>query len=259
MESLTPSQGALRIAQQYLQHEFRKIFHDVKNPSIWKKLDRSIASFLKREDETSFWNLVASISEGWKLKSVYRILSDTTYEWKLQTFPLEKITLTSMSPTLNTYLLEKCERNPLLFRALWRKDPVMRKKIRATGFSAHKERDHFPILIHQAPDGTWRVFDGMRRTLVHTISGKKAVKAWVGHRVNPRGKPLISASRLWFFENISTAAVKKDQALESALIRIGQETVRMYRNAAQTLHDRIGGWSRDEKVKEMIAKIIAKK
>jgi len=80
MIKLTPSKNALLIAQQYLKHEFRKIFSDIKDPKIWKKIDKSIETFIKRENEASFWSLLAGISEGWKLKAVFHLLSSTKYQ-----------------------------------------------------------------------------------------------------------------------------------------------------------------------------------
>src|SRR3990167_5011014 len=115
MLKYTPSKNAALIAKQYLKQEFRKIFSDVKNDKFYKKIDKSIESFTDREGESSFWNLLASISEGWKLKWVFQILSDDKYQWKLKNIPLDKIYLTGMSPTIDKYVIKKFNRNPLAF------------------------------------------------------------------------------------------------------------------------------------------------
>ena len=91
MLKYTPSKNALIIAKQYLKQEFRKIFSDIKDEKIYKRIDKSIDSFNFREGEMSFWNLLAAIAEGWKLKQVFFILSDDKFQWKLKDIPLEKI------------------------------------------------------------------------------------------------------------------------------------------------------------------------
>jgi len=73
MLKYTPSKNALVIAKQYLKNEFRKVFSDIKDDKFYKRIDRSIDNFNLREGEMSFWNLLAAISEGWKLKQVFSI------------------------------------------------------------------------------------------------------------------------------------------------------------------------------------------
>lgn len=255
MIKYSPSNNALLVAQQYLQHEFRKIFYDIKNPKIWNKLDKSINNYAKREGEGSFWLLVASISEGWKLKEIYNITSSTKYKWKLREIPVSKIILTGMSPTIDKYTIKKYKRNPLAFARAWKKDKKMRKEILDTGFSRHKERDRFPVLVFQTRDG-FQVFDGMRRTLLALINKKDKIRAWVGYNVNPRGKSLISGDRCYFLSNIYTRSKNKDKNLEKSIIRIGKEIIAQHRNGKETLMNRVAGWSRNPEIKRIFAKML---
>lgn len=258
MIKITPSRNALLIAQQYLKHEFRKIFNDIKNPAIWKKLDKSIENFVKRENEKSFWDLVAAISEGWKLKSVFRILSNTRYQWRLCELPLEKIVLTGMSPAIDRYTIKKFNCNPIAFAEAWQRDKKMRQAILKTGpLGPHKERDHFPILVFQAKDG-FHVFDGMRRTLVALINSRKKIKAWVGYSVNPGGKSLISSNRCYFLSNIYTIAKNPDKELEKSITRIGREIAANYRNGPEILIKRIAGWSHNPVIKRIFKEMVKK-
>ena len=103
MIKYTPSKNALAIAKQYLKQEFRKIFSDIKDAQFYKKIDRSIDNFNLREGEASFWNLLAAVAEGWKVKWVFQLLSDDKYQWKLKNIPLEKVYLTGLSPTVDKY------------------------------------------------------------------------------------------------------------------------------------------------------------
>lgn len=251
----SPSKNAERVAIQYLKHEFRKIFGHPTDKALWRKLDGAIQSLPKTIGEVGFWNLVAAISEGYKLKRVFHILSDSTYDWKLKSVPLRKIVLTGMWPAFDRYIIKKFDRDPVKFEKAWKKDAVMRRTFLRPGFEARAERDNFPIFLFETEDKL-RVFDGMRRTLLALIAGKKTIQAWVGIRVR-RGKPLVSTNRCWFLSNIYDGATKKDKDLERAIIKIGKEITSQSRNGREVLIKRIAGWSHDPDVKLFIKKIAA--
>ena len=255
MLKYTSSKNALLIAKQYLKQEFRKVFSDVKNDRFYKRLDRSIDNFDKREGEPSFWNLLAAVSEGWKLKQVFSVLSDDKYQWKLKDIPLEKIYLTSLSPVMDKYIVKKFNRDPMTFARAWKANKIMRGEIIKTGFSAHKERDNFPILVYKIGE-SYRVFDGMRRVLLALINNQLAIKSWVGAKVNTKGKPLISTNRCYFLSNLYNQAKSKDKNLEKAIIRIGKEINKNYRNGKEVLLKRVIGWSHDQKIKSIFAEMI---
>lgn len=257
MLKYTSSKNAHLIACQYLKHEFHKIFNDLcSDKKFLKKLDKSIDGFIKREGEKSFWYLTAAISEGWKLKKVFYILSNNAYQWKSpQKVAIEKLVLGGMSPVIDKYVVKKFKRDPLLFREGWRTDKKMRKEILATGLAPHKERDHFPVLLYKLLDGKFRVFDGMRRTLLALIAGHKEIKAWVGHRVNPKGKPLVSGDRCLFLSQTYERSKKTDKELEKSIIRIGKEIIVHYRNGKEALAKRIAGWSHNPKVKKIFKRM----
>jgi len=255
MLKYTPSKNALVIAKQYLKNEFRKIFSDVKDEKFYKKIDKSIDKFELREGEMSFWNFLASIAEGWKLKQVFSVLSDDKYQWKLKNIPLEKIYLTGMSPIIDKYVIKKFNRNPAMFAKQWKKNKIMREEIIKTGFSAHKDRDGFPILTYKIGEN-YRVFDGMRRVLLALTKNQVAIKAWVGYKVNTKGRPLISANRCYFLSNLYNQAKSKDKNLEKAITRIGKEINKDYRNGREVLLKRIIGWSHDQKIKSLFAEMI---
>ncbi len=255
MLKYTPTKNALIIAKQYLKQEFRKIFSDVKDDKFYKKIDKSIESFTDREGESSFWNLLSSISEGWKLKWVFQILSDDKYQWKLKNIPLDKIYLTGMSPTIDKYVIKKFNRNPLAFAKAWKTNKIMRQEIIKTGFSARKDRDYFPILVYKTGD-SFRVFDGMRRTLLALTKNQPSIKAWVGYKINAKGRPLISANRCYFLSNLYNQAKTKDKTLEKSIIKIGKEINKNYRNGREVLLKRVIGWSHDQKIKSLFAEMI---
>ncbi len=248
---LTPSKNAERMAVQYLQHEFRKMLNGIKNRTVWKSIDRELAQFVQHNGEFSFWNLVAAVSEDWKLKGVYRIISDTKFRWRKEKIPTKKIVLGSMSPTIDAYTFKKFKHDPILFKEAWAKDVKMRQTIIRTGFSSHKERDHFPIFVWKDGKG-YRVFDGMRRTLLALINGKKEVVAWVGESVNKKGKPLLSGGFAYVLSQIYAEADKSDKinrATKILLTTISREK----RNGKELFQERIVKWSHNNKIRELFS------
>jgi len=255
MLKYTPSKNALIIARQYLKQEFRKIFSDVKDEKFLKKLDKSIDGINAREGEWSFWNLLAGISEGWKLKQVFAVLSDDKYQWKLKNIPVEKIYLTGLSPIIDKYVIKKFNRSPLAFAKAWKVNKAMRQEIIKTGFGERKDRDDFPILVYRVGEN-YRVFDGMRRVLLALTKNQRSIKAWAGIKTNAKGRPLISANRCYFLSNLYNQAKSKDKNLEKAIIRIGKEINKDYRNGREVLLKRIIGWSHDQRIKSLFAAMI---
>ncbi len=250
---LTPSKNAEQIGVQYLQHEFRKMFPGA-GPAVWDRIDREVARMPRIQGEASFWNLLAAVAEDWKLKAIYRILSDTQFRWVWQKVPVERLVLTGMSPIIDRYTIRKFSRDPLQFHAAWKKDAKMRKAILRTGFAAHPERDHFPIFLWEAPDG-FRVFDGMRRTLRALIQNKKSIDAWVGISVRRNGKPLVSGGFAYVLSQVYAHASRKDPKLDAALIRIGAAISKDYRNGREVMTKRIAGWAHDKELKALFLRM----
>jgi len=137
MLKYTPTKNAALIAKQYLKQEFRKMFSDVKDDKFYKKIDMSIDSLERRRGEILFWNLLAAISEGWRLNSVFMILSNDRYKWKLEIIPTNKIYLTGMSPVMDKYVIKKFNHSPEAFAKAWKTDKIMRQEIIKTGFRAY--------------------------------------------------------------------------------------------------------------------------
>jgi hypothetical protein len=226
---LLPSKNAHKMAVQYLQHEFRKILPVAFTTEKGNIIDRDLERLSTQQGRVSFWNLVAGISEDWKLKSVFRTLSDPRFFWKKRRIPVKDVFLTGMSPLMDEYIIKRCDRDPRVFGEMWKKDKRMRDKIRKSGFSAHSERDHFPVFV-VCVDGKYRVFDGMRRTLLAVIGNKEYITAWVGYPKRKEGTPAISEGFCYVFSQI-------------------------YRNGKEVLGKRIADWAMDENIKSIFKKM----
>lgn len=253
MKNVSPSLNALKAAKQYLKHEFRKILSEANDPKILAVIDRSVEELThkSKNDYYDFWQLVSAISEGYKLKSVFRMLSSTKYTWQCKNIALDTVVLTGMSPIIDAYIIEKCKRNPSNFKEAWRRDKQMREDILGAGIKKHPERDHFPIFVFKTDEEKYKVFDGMRRTLLALIDEKEIIQAWVGTEVNPDGQSLIGADKGYFLLQMYKRADDEDEAMKRAVTKIGKEIVHNYRDGKEVLAERIGGWSHDPQISEL--------
>lgn len=209
------------IAISYLIHEFKKIFEDIDDKKFFKLIKKSVKFMPKRfgaKPYEGFWMLVAGIAEGWKLKWVFRLLTDNGLKWQKEIRRLNDITLTGMNLIINPIIYEYCKRNPLKFRIWWnlhkndKNNPILKM------IKPYPARDFDPILLHEE-NAEFKVFDGMRRTLLSSIQKKNQIICYVGYRVE-KGKPQISPDKLLFLKLLADGASKKDQNKVSKAMKI---------------------------------------
>lgn len=117
------------IANQYLYHEFLKIFKDVTDVSFRHKIKQSIDHFRKREGEHHYWLLVAAIAEGWRVKWVYRLLTNPGYRWNLEVRKISDLTMTGMNPKVVDKVIMQVGRNFYRFADYYHHHPEFLKSI----------------------------------------------------------------------------------------------------------------------------------
>jgi len=251
--------SALLVAKQYLSHEFIKLFSVSNDKRLLADIKTFMDKFDEYYDEPELWRLLSTISEGWRLKAVFRVLSNDRYIWTKETLPLESIVLTGMSPTIDKYIA-KSEKRPRTFKQLWDSDQLMRKEITATGFSPHAERDHFPIIVFEKNRGKgFRVVDGMRRMLLATIADRPHIEAWVGRQVKKSGKPMISESRAYFLYDVYQFSKTKSPELKSAIATIAKEIIDTYGNGREVIEQRVIGYANKPAFTEIFKEVLSHK
>jgi hypothetical protein len=116
------------------------------------------------------------------------------------------------------------------------------------------ERDSHPVFVLWDPkEGVFRLFDGMRRTVLAAVAGKKTIQAYVGYPVAKR-KPMVNLDKIFYFK-LLFAAARKDKANYQAFVRVGREMVKQSRNGAKAFHDSLKPWS-DKMSKKFIKDIL---
>lgn len=244
------------IAKLYLKLEFRKLFANIQDYKFWKQLDNSIDTIKDRVNENDFWQLISGISEGYKLKWVYRVLTDSVYSWSLERIALDDIRMTGMSPVINP-ILEKAEWKPKKFAQIWKSNPKY-ATVPKIQLLAEPERDHFPIFLHER-DEQLRVFDGMRRVCLAVIEGRDLMEAYVGRIRNSKGQMMVNADKVLFLRVLYDEAPEKDQKLLDAIVTVFKAYIRYYRNGREVVNNVINKWRQDEELAKIAEKILLKK
>ena len=245
----------LTITNQYLYHEFLKIFWDAKDKVFRQKMKRSLYRMYRRDGTHTYWLLVAAISEGWRLKWVYRLLSDPGYQWNLETRNINDLTMTGFSPPIVDRLVNRCQYNFYTFADYYRKHPEFFKKY-MPNLKPRPERDHQPIFVYWEPkEKRLKLFDGMRRTVLAAINRKKTIRAYVGYPVR-KGKPMVNLDKLQYFHLLFRGA-RKDRATYRAFLRLGREIVRQSSNGRRDFQNWLKPWAGKQE-KKLINEIIKK-
>lgn len=244
------------IAKLYLKLEFRKLFADVSYSSFWQNLDNSVETIKERVNEKDFWQLVAGISEGYKLKWIYRVLTDSVYSWSLERVRLDDIRMTGMSPFMNP-ILEKAEWRPSKFAQIWKADPKYAKQADGSGIKPNSQRDTYPILLHEG-DSQLRVFDGMRRVCVAALEGKEFMEAYAGRIRDPQGQMMINADKVLFLRVLYDEASEKDPKLLEAIVTVFKAYMRFYRNGREVVDNVLYKWRQDKELAKVAEAILPK-
>lgn len=242
-----------RLAREYLYDEFLKIFQDVHDPAFRKAVRRSLNAFVRRDGLQSFWQLVAAVAEGWKLKTVFRYLSDSAYQWNLEEHWIENLTMTGFSPDAVDRVIRQCHRRFFEFAEYYRSHPAFFRKYMPR-LKPQPERDRHPVLIYYDTRlKQLRLFDGMRQTTLAAIAGKDRIRAYVGYPIRP-GKPKVNQDKIWFFRDL-LADSPKDQKTLQAFITVGQAIVRRTQNGRKVFRASLKPWS-DPKIQQVIRAVV---
>ncbi|MDD5341893.1 MAG: hypothetical protein PHI73_00955 [Patescibacteria group bacterium] len=245
----------LTIANQYLYHEFLKIFWDVADAPFRKKIKRSINRMYRRDGAHNYWLLVAAISEGWRLKWVFRLLTNPAYRWNLELRKISNLTMTGFNPAEVDKLIFKCRRNFSEFAEYYRNHPAFFKKY-MPNLKPRPERDQHPVLAYwNLQEKQLRLFDGMRRATLAAINKKPYIKAYIGYPIK-QGGPAVNLDKIQFLKFLFDGA-RRDAGTDRAFVKVARETVRQYQNGAQAFRQSLKPWS-DARTKKFIKAVLKK-
>ncbi|HSE61846.1 MAG TPA: hypothetical protein VLA88_06160 [Candidatus Saccharimonadales bacterium] len=231
LEVLRPEVDPQEIALQYIHHEFIKLFPG-QPKNFYDRLAEGASKLPQTIGTSSLWELLAGLAEGYKCKWVYRFLTDSGLQWRLERIALDDIRMTGMSPFMDP-ILAKANWHPSTFAEVWRSNPGYATQQDAVGMRPEPLRDSLPIMLIER-NHYLQVFDGMRRTCMAALANKPDMTAWVGRRIQP-GKSRINADKTLFLFATYAESNTHDETSLHALIGISKLVIREHANGREVV------------------------
>lgn len=180
----------IKIAVEFIQHEFRKIFPNIKEKQIWDKLDRDIKNLPKNKSFApvrDFWNFFDSICFGLRLKNLTTILTSQNIKWTKEKVLVDDLYMGSKRDfkyleKLNNEFPNGREIKDFLFRERNRNILKLIKKDSSLNSRSTFYRDNYLIIV-KYQNNRLVITDGNRRFIKNILEGKEKVYAHVGREV----------------------------------------------------------------------------
>lgn len=174
-----------KIATNYIQHEFRKLFLQLRGQSIWQLMDEQVEKWYEQLSIRNFWNAIHGITMGFRLTSIVPWITSLNIKWVEEDIAIDDLWLRAKfhpvtPPDISESVQEvrkwllAPEHNQILEQT---------KKYFAEKANETESRDYFPIFVVRKDKEKLRVIDGNGRLLKTIISGEKKIKAFVGEPV----------------------------------------------------------------------------
>ncbi len=211
-----------KIGEEYLMHEFRKLFPSIRDKKIWDSVDTDVSTWFEGNHPSfapvrDFWNGLHGVSVGFKLKNIVSWATSKNIEWSEEKVALDQLNLGTTFEDIKP-IGEKPATKDVIH---WFNDPNHKEErekslnIRRKHSSNSFDRNHYAIFVVERK-GVLRIIDGNRRVLLAILEDKTEISAYVGRIV---GMPPIFES--WIPTNLLIDLV----SFHRYFIKIGRETI----------------------------------
>lgn len=218
------------IAEEFVIQELIKMFPQA-TEAFYDKIRFFVRQYRQVYSDDKFWRLIEGFSD-YMLKRHYRLLRGDVYTWSLQEVPVEDLEVRMFVGTgkLDEIIQHAKYNAKKAGEALRKLTPEERMQL-IDPFKFSK--DNYPVIVQEEEDGRLVVHDGNRRVLNMAIYGLPTIKAYVGKRIQPPGKPAIPES---FFTNFVSLLKDMEQVTDEtveSLVQIMRAVKENYNNGPQ--------------------------
>ena len=184
----------IEIAVAQLQHDFRKLFPDLRKDQ-WTKIDQNISEWFlgekfELEPAHDLWNIFGGFARGLKLKSLLSWITAQNVTWSKENVPVKKIEITWDFPGLEFMgkapYRAKDVMNKLNLPENWKIKQDLREKS-SDRSNKYPPRDQFRIILFNDRQGNvigkrpgYYVLEGNRRTARAISFDFETIPAFVG-------------------------------------------------------------------------------
>lgn len=175
-----------RIAIQYIQHEWRKIFPQLRGKELWQSIDGQIADWYEMLSIRNFWNAIHGITMGFRLTSIVPWITSLHVEWQEKDVPFKELWFRGKFGPITSLEVEIPELIGSTKQAIFQHENREFLETTKHYFESHKNdtepRSNHPIFVVRKKDKL-RVIDGNGRVLKAIVDGKNSIRAVVGEPI----------------------------------------------------------------------------
>ncbi len=175
-----------QIAVQFIQHEWRKLFPQIRGEKLWKSIDAQIADWYEMLTIRNFWNAIHGITIGFRLTSIVPWLTSLHVKWEEKDVPFEELWFRGKFGPIESLEVETPDLAGAVKKAIFRRKNLEFLEKTRQYFKSHKNdtepRSDSPIFVVRKKDKL-RVIDGNGRVLKTIIDGKNSIRAFVGEPI----------------------------------------------------------------------------
>lgn len=175
-----------RIAVQYIQHEWRKLFPQLRGKELWQSIDNQIADWYEMLSIRNFWNAVHGITIGFRLTSIVPWITSLNVKWEEKEVPFSELYFRGKFGPISSLKVDSPDFVDSVKKAIFLPENIKVLEKTRQYFESHKNdtepRSDSQIFVVRK-NGKLRVIDGNGRTLKAIVEKKDSIRAFVGEPV----------------------------------------------------------------------------
>lgn len=175
-----------QIAIQYIRHEWRRLFPELRGKELWQSIDKQIADWYEMLGVRNFWNAVHGITIGFRLTSIVPWITSLNVKWTERDIPFNELYFRGKFGPIASIKVETSEFVDSIKKAIFLPENLEFLKATKQYFKSHKNdtepRSDFPIFVVKKNDKL-QVIDGNGRVLKAIAEGKDSIRAVIGEPI----------------------------------------------------------------------------
>jgi hypothetical protein len=180
-----------QIAIQYVQHEWRKLFPQLRGKGLWQSTDKQIADWYEMLGVRNFWNAIHGITIGFRLTSIVPWITSLNVKWTEKDISFDELYFRGKFGPIASLEVGTPEFVDSIKKAIFLPENLEFLETTKQYFESHKNdtepRSDHPIFVVRK-NGKLRVIDGNGRVLKAIAESKDSIRAFVGE---PTAEPAL--------------------------------------------------------------------
>lgn len=175
-----------QIATEYIQHEWRRLFPQLRGEELWQSIDTQIEDWYEMLGIRNFWNAIHGITTGFRLTSIVPLITSLNITWGERDVSFDELYFRGKFGPIASLEVDTPEFADSIKKAIFIQENQDFLEATKQYFESHKNdtepRSDDPIFVLKK-DGKLHVIDGNGRTLKAIAENKNSIRAFVGEPI----------------------------------------------------------------------------